>query len=276
MDDGNGKPQQTIDHTKPMDSTSSDVSEESLAFTAPIPLRITVLVDDDVRRYLQMKNHERKAKLNLPMRLTEDQLTISYLRHMIEKQLPGLHQQPYVLRYMIPDTMIIKKTLRDEHILELFQYMSTNAKAIHFNIDPSPSTNFPLPPADKPYLLNMPDPSESETYSMVSFYTFYNITDPENLAQRLEEEWRYFGVVGRVYVATEGINAQMAIPTNIMEQFKTATLMQFECFNNSLYLNIDHLLSRNDFEETRPFKSLHIRVREQIVADGFDSGNRYR
>ena len=28
-------------------------------------------------------------------------------------------------------------------------------------------------------------------------------------------------------------------------------------------------LTRAEFEETRPFKALHVRVRDQIVADGF-------
>jgi predicted sulfurtransferase len=33
---------------------------------------------------------------------------------------------------------------------------------------------------------------------------------------------------------------------------------------------MDHELSREAFEENPPFKAMHIRVREQIVADGFD------
>ena len=36
-----------------------------------------------------------------------------------------------------------------------------------------------------------------------------------------------------------------------------------------IYLNIDHELSRTAFEKNPPFKSLHVRVRSQIVADGF-------
>lgn len=36
-----------------------------------------------------------------------------------------------------------------------------------------------------------------------------------------------------------------------------------------LYLNTDHLMTREDYEKSKPFKALHIRVRSQIVADGF-------
>lgn len=77
---------------------------------------------------------------------------------------------------------------------------------------------------------------------------------------------------GRVYVATEGINAQMAVPTNILDNFKTATTSSFPFLSN-LFLNIDHLLTREEFLRTLPFKALHVRVRDQIVADGFDIVN---
>lgn len=65
-----------------------------------------------------------------------------------------------------------------------------------------------------------------------------------------------------------GINAQMAVPSNVLENFKAAceTLPIFK----DLYLNTDHKLSREEYEKTRPFKALHVRPRDQIVADGFD------
>jgi UPF0176 protein len=70
-----------------------------------------------------------------------------------------------------------------------------------------------------------------------------------------------------VYVATEGVNAQMSVPTNVLENFKAAceSLPLF----SGLYLNCDHQMTTKEFEESKPFKALHVRVREQIVADGF-------
>jgi UPF0176 protein len=44
---------------------------------------------------------------------------------------------------------------------------------------------------------------------MVSFYTFRAVQDPEECAQRLLASWRPLGVVGRVYVSAEGVNAQV-------------------------------------------------------------------
>jgi predicted sulfurtransferase len=68
-------------------------------------------------------------------------------------------------------------------------------------------------------------------------------------------------------VATEGVNAQMTVPTNVLANFRAAceSLPLFQ----GLYLNLDHQMSKVEFEQSKPFKNLHIRVREQIVADGF-------
>ena len=113
----------------------------------------------------------------------------------------------------------------------------------------------------------MSDPLSSSSYTMVSFYKFYDIENPTEFVLSLEKLWKPFFALGRVYVAREGINAQMAIPTNVIGNFKMATksLPIFE----SLKLNTDHLVSKEEFEATKPFKALHIRVRDQIVADGF-------
>ena len=102
---------------------------------------------------------------------------------------------------------------------------------------------------------------------MVSFYKFHRILNTVEFAEKLERLWKPFFAVGRVYVASEGVNAQMAIPTNVIINFEkaTQTLPIFE----SLRLNTDHLVSAEEFAATRPFKALHVRVREQIVTDGF-------
>ena len=104
---------------------------------------------------------------------------------------------------------------------------------------------------------------------MLSFYKFSDISDPENFANELSMLWQPFKAAGRVYVAHEGINAQCGIPTTVLDNFKKAC-ETLPIFSNGIYLNIDHELSRNDYEESPPFKAMHIRVRDQIVADGFD------
>lgn len=78
---------------------------------------------------------------------------------------------------------------------------------VHVTKDP----NALPPPPPPPYLVNMPDPHHSPTMTMLSFYAFPNegIADPESTAEQLKRLWRPFRALGRIYVAQEGVNAQM-------------------------------------------------------------------
>ena len=42
------------------------------------------------------------------------------------------------------------------------------------------------------------------------------------LAKKLRAVWEPFGALGRVYVASEGINAQMAVPATVFDNFAAA------------------------------------------------------
>ena len=45
-----------------------------------------------------------------------------------------------------------------------------------------------------------------------SFYRYVKIDNPNILRDKLYKEWVELNVLGRVYVAEEGINAQISIP----------------------------------------------------------------
>ena len=60
----------------------------------------------------------------------------------------------------------------------------------------------------------------------LSFYKYAKINDPVKFRNRLFLEWNQLDVLGRIYVANEGINAQLSIPS---ENFLT-----FEKFLNSI------------------------------------------
>ena len=45
-----------------------------------------------------------------------------------------------------------------------------------------------------------------------SFYKYVDISVPNELRDELYEVWNQMGVFGRVYIADEGINAQVSIP----------------------------------------------------------------
>ncbi len=84
---------------------------------------------------------------------------------------------------------------------------------LHVERDPDAP---PVPPRPV-YLEGMPDPSTSESMTMLSFYAFppSGISSPIEFAGTLKKLWRPFSALGRVYVATEGVNAQMSVPTNV-------------------------------------------------------------
>jgi len=84
---------------------------------------------------------------------------------------------------------------------------------VHVRKDP----NAAPPPPPPAYLEGMENPEETETMTMLSFYSFPpgGVKDPEEFALSLRKGWKPFGALGRVYIAGEGINAQMSIPTNV-------------------------------------------------------------
>ena len=55
----------------------------------------------------------------------------------------------------------------------------------------------------------------------LSFYKYINLDNLENLRNKLFSEWRKLKILGRVYIANEGINAQISIPVHLLKKFKT-------------------------------------------------------
>jgi len=235
--------------------TSTSIKKEAV---------LTVYVDTEIRSYLNMKNSDRKARLILPQDYGSS-ATSSSLKGFIEKRLLSLHKQPYVLRYQLEGYMNTPKQFgTEEEVATIVQQAIKDSIHLQLYVESLPGI-FPPPSAD--YLCNMADPAESDAFTLLSFYRFSEIEDPEEMKNKLMALWKPFRAVGRVYVAKEGVNAQMAVPSNVLSNFKRAceTLPLFQ----GLYLNTDHLMTRQDFEESQPFKNLHVRVRDQIVADGF-------
>lgn len=115
---------------------------------------------------------------------------------------------------------------------------------------------------------NMANPLESPTYTMISFYTFKQISTPDKLVDTLKEMWKPFNCYGRVYVAEEGVNAQMAVPSNVLSDFQRIC-KNFPLFSD-VTINVDRHITSEEYFKTRPFRALHVRHRKQIVTDGFD------
>lgn len=102
----------------------------------------------------------------------------------------------------------------------------------------------------------------NEPRTTISFYKYHRIEDPQAFRDELWKGLTGLGVFGRIYVANEGINAQVSVPTGNVDAFR-AYLYSYE-WMNALRLNI----AVDD--DGKGFWVLKIKVRDKIVADGID------
>ncbi len=104
--------------------------------------------------------------------------------------------------------------------------------------------------------------ADNRPYTTISFYRYFPIENPQEFRDQLYLNWINFEVVGRVYVANEGINAQIALPSEHFEGFKT-DLYKID-FLNGIRLNV--AIEENQ----KSFIKLDVKVRPKIVADGIE------
>ncbi|HRI59337.1 MAG TPA: rhodanese-related sulfurtransferase, partial [Saprospiraceae bacterium] len=96
----------------------------------------------------------------------------------------------------------------------------------------------------------------------LSYYKYVQLPDPQAFRDALYATYANLGVLGRIYVAREGVNAQLSVPEQNFEAFKTA--MDGWDFFKNLRLNIAVE------DDGKSFFALAIKVRDKIVADGID------
>ena len=96
----------------------------------------------------------------------------------------------------------------------------------------------------------------------LSFYRYAKIDDPRKFRDELFIFWNSINVLGRIYIAREGINAQLSVPTINMNVFSQH--LKSISFLKNVRLNI--ALSH----EIKSFLKLTIKVRDKIVADGLN------
>ncbi|NML23779.1 rhodanese-related sulfurtransferase [Pseudoflavitalea sp. G-6-1-2] len=106
---------------------------------------------------------------------------------------------------------------------------------------------------------------ETEPRTTISFYEYFPIEDPQLFRDELYKALKELKVFGRIYVANEGINAQISVPSGNFEAFK-AHLYSLPHLNG-LRLNI----AVDD--DGKSFWVLKIKVRPKIVADGIEDAS---
>lgn len=96
----------------------------------------------------------------------------------------------------------------------------------------------------------------------ISFYRYVHIQDPDKLRDELYLDWMELGVLGRIYLAKEGINAQLSVPEHNVETFKAHL--------DSTPFFAQMPLKTAVEEPKTSFYKLKIKVRHKILADGLN------
>ena len=99
----------------------------------------------------------------------------------------------------------------------------------------------------------------------LSFYQYHQIENPQIFRDYLFLHWNEMDVLGRIYVAYEGINAQLSVPESRFDDFKT--FLDNIDFLKRVRLNIavEH--------DNASFLKLTIKIREKILADGLNDNS---
>ena len=103
---------------------------------------------------------------------------------------------------------------------------------------------------------------EGQARTTLSFYRYARVANPKFFRDHLFSVWEPLGVLGRIYVSGEGINAQLSLPTQNLGRFHAA--LEDVTWLRDLRLNI--AIEGDD----KSFLKLIIKVRDKIVADGLD------
>jgi len=96
----------------------------------------------------------------------------------------------------------------------------------------------------------------------ISFYKYAHIGNTSIFRNHLFIHWNDLEVLGRIYVANEGINAQLSVPAENFEAFKAH--LDSISFLENVRLNI--AIEQDNLS----FLKLKVKVRHKIVADGLN------
>uniref|UniRef100_UPI003D1CE137 oxygen-dependent tRNA uridine(34) hydroxylase TrhO n=1 Tax=Roseimarinus sediminis TaxID=1610899 RepID=UPI003D1CE137 len=94
----------------------------------------------------------------------------------------------------------------------------------------------------------------------ISLYRYFYLDDPRQFRDEIYKAWDELNCFGRIYVAREGINAQMSVPEQNWELY-LSSLNNWEIFR-------DIPIKTAIEDDGKSFYKLTIKVRPKLVADG--------
>jgi len=104
--------------------------------------------------------------------------------------------------------------------------------------------------------------SEPFVRKTISFYRYFIIDNPPDFRDQIYQDWADLNCFGRIYIAREGINAQMSVPESNYEAF-LETLTKYPIFDQ---IPVKFAIEDNG----KSFYKLTIKVKPKLVADGLD------
>jgi UPF0176 protein len=99
----------------------------------------------------------------------------------------------------------------------------------------------------------------------LSFYKYHQIKNTSLFRDHLYLMWEKLDVLGRIYIASEGINAQLSMPSQNLNEFKTK--LDSIDFLKEIRLNV--AVEQDNFS----FLKLKVKIRNKIVADGLSENS---
>jgi len=97
---------------------------------------------------------------------------------------------------------------------------------------------------------------------VLSFYKYALLSNPEQFRDQLYSDLQKIGVLGRIYVSGEGVNAQISVPNQKFVDFESYITEHSVLSGIRLNIAIE--------SEKESFLKLKIKTRKKIVADGLD------
>lgn len=120
-----------------------------------------------------------------------------------------------------------------------------------------------------PVLRNQPvskiENYDPTTYKTLAFYKFHDFTQSqlEELREKLLIDLGELGIVGRIYISKEGINAQMACPEECLPKLQEYVEKSIKPLVGGDLMD----LNLGTEHGKRSFRALHVRIRKQVRMD---------
>ncbi|KAL8453786.1 hypothetical protein Emed_000727 [Eimeria media] len=134
------------------------------------------------------------------------------------------------------------------------------------NLPPAPP---PMKEAETQEVTSRGEEDARPAYQLISLYKFFRVAAPEVLAELLRALWGPRGVLGRAYVAAEGLNAQLAVPAPALSSL-LEELREVPGLSGGMQVTFDCSIPFESYWRRPPFDALHVRPRHQVLRDGLD------